>query len=250
MKEQPQDRPLRALMKANLAMALACACLPGCTGVIAAQTQTPAQAPTQTPSQAPASSPPPLELNTPTVPVAPASTPQPASAVLDTPAAQAPGDKSALSSPVAPDHMAPYIRVGSAVAMKLTDQVSSGAQRNGDTVHGVLTAPVTLSNGVALPAGTNVDATVVSAARAGTVGSAGVLSLQLTRVGGHAVVTDVVDFNGQEGHKDVADSAPAKGTEAVVKPGTLLNFHVLETGKATGLAPGANATSTPPAKKP
>lgn len=121
----------------------------------------------------------------------------------------------------------------------MSDAVNSGVQRNGDIVHGVLAASVKTSAGLTVPSGAKVDATVVSAARAGTMLSGGVLSLQVTRIGGVPVITDVVDFNGQEGHKDVADSAPAKGSEAVVQPGAILQFHVMENGRATGLDPGA-----------
>ena len=122
--------------------------------------------------------------------------------------------------------------------MTLTQALDSGTRMNGDKIHGTLAAPVRTTSGAVLPRGTVVDGTVVSAAKAGLVTSGGILSLQLTRVGGVAVITDVVDFNGQEGHKDVADSAPAKGSEATVAQGTTLDFHVLEVGHATGLVPG------------
>ena len=86
--------------------------------------------------------------------------------------------------------------------------VSSGVQINGDKVRGTLTAAVRTTNGTVLPVGAAVEGTVVSSAKAGVIASGGVLSLQLTQVGGVHVITNVVDFNGQEGHKDVADSAP------------------------------------------
>jgi hypothetical protein len=102
-------------------------------------------------------------------------------------------------------------------------------------VRAVLSAPVTTSKGRVLTSGTPVEATVVSAAPAGTMQSAGVLSLQLIRVGSVAVVSDVAEFSGHEGHTDVADSAPVKGTEATVQPGTVLTFHVTDNGVVTGL---------------
>ncbi len=156
----------------------------------------------------------------------------------DTPVAvplQHPDDPSALSSPLPPQPPVITIPVGSTVQVKMVDHVDSGANKNGDTVHAVLAAPVTTSKGRVLPTGSKVEATVVAAAPAGKIQSAGVLSLQLTRVGGVPVVSDVVDFTGQEGHKDVADSAPQKGTEAKVDPGAPLTFHVMENGPATGL---------------
>jgi hypothetical protein len=128
--------------------------------------------------------------------------------------------------------------------MQLLNSVDSGAFKNGDPIHGTLTAPVKTTTGATLPAGTRVEGTIVSAAKAGTVESAGILSLQLTRVGSVPVVTDVVDFNGQEGHKDVADAAPTKGTEAVAKGGSMLQFHVMENGPVPGIVPGAKLDNT------
>ena len=159
-------------------------------------------------------------------------------APLDAAGAQGAGDASALASPVVPLPRGTAIAVGSDIRMTLVQGVSSGTQMNGDKIHGTLAAPVRTTSGAVLPRGTVVDGTVVSSAKAGLVTSGGILSLQLTRVGGVAVITDVVDFNGQEGHKDVADSAPTKGSEAAVASGTVLDFHVLEVGHATGLVPG------------
>ncbi len=157
---------------------------------------------------------------------------------LDTPGAKGTGDQSALASPVSPLPRGSAIGVGTDIRMVLTQAVDSGAQRNGDKVHGKLASPLHTTSGVVIPQGTAVEGTVVSAARAGLVTSGGILSLQVTQVGGIPIITDVVDFNGQEGHKDVADSAPQKGSEAMVTSGTTLEFHVLEAGRATGLVPG------------
>ena len=159
-------------------------------------------------------------------------------APLDTPSAQGAGDKSALASPVAPLPRGTAVAVGTEIRMTIGQEVSSGAQMNGDKFRGSLVAPVRTTSGAVLPQGTVVEGTVVSSAKAGLITSGGVLSLQVTRVGGVPVITDVVDFNGQEGHKDVADAAPAKGSEASVSAGAMLNFHVLEVGHATGLVPG------------
>jgi hypothetical protein len=102
-------------------------------------------------------------------------------------------------------------------------------------VHGTLAQPVKDARGRMVPAGSKVEATVVSAAPAGTMQSAGVLSLQLTRVNGVALVSDVAEFAGKEGHREIADANPQKGTEATVDSGTPLTFHVVENGPATGL---------------
>ena len=163
-------------------------------------------------------------------------------APLDTSAAQPAGDHSALASPVSPLPRGSFIPVGTAVRMRLAADVSSGLQINGAKVHGTLLAPVRTTGGATVPAGAAVEGTVVSAAKAGLVSSGGILSLQLTRVGGIPVIGDVLEFKGQQGHKDVADAAPAKGTEAMVAGGTTLNFHVLEVGKETGLVPGVPPT--------
>ncbi len=157
---------------------------------------------------------------------------------LDTPIPDRDSDTSATASPVAAGARGSSIRVGTAIEMKMGEAVSSGVQINGARVHGVLTAGVRTTAGVVLPVGTAVDATVVSSAKAGVIASGGVLSIQVMRVGGVPVITDVVDFNGKEGHKDVADAAPAKGSEAMVPVGAALTFHVMQQGKATGLVPG------------
>ncbi len=178
-------------------------------------------------------------LDNPKVPLAPSNTKQSADTVLDSTGIPGARDNAAESSPVSGQRTGSAIKVGSAISMQLSSSVDSGSFKNGDAVHGTLTAPVRTTAGVVLPAGTRIDGTVVSAAKAGTVESGGILSIQLTRVGGVPVVTDVVDFNGKEGHKDVADSAPDKGTEAVARAGSTLNFHVLENGVVPGVIPGA-----------
>ena len=185
-----------------------------------------------------------LGLDNPTVPVAPASAKQPTDAVLDSTGIPGAKDAAPEDSPVSAQHVGSAIKQGTTVSMQLSGSVDSGSNKNGDAVHGKLTAPVRTTAGVLLPAGTAVAATVVSAAKAGTVQSAGILSIQLTRVGSVPVVTDVADFNGQEGHKDVADSAPQKGTEAIAQAGAMLQFHVLENGKVPGIVPGATLQNT------
>ena len=159
-------------------------------------------------------------------------------APLDSTAVPVVGDQSALASPVTPLPRGTAIAVGTEIKMTLSEAVDSGSRMNGDKIQGTLAAPVRTSSWAVLPQGAKVEGTVVSAAKAGLLTSGGILSLQLTRVGGVPIISDVVDFNGQEGHKDVADSAPAKGTEASVASGTTLDFHVMLDGKATGLVPG------------
>ena len=186
----------------------------------------------------------PLGLDNPAVPVAPASARQPADAVLNTTGIPDAKDLTPEDSPVSGQRLPGALKVGSTVSMQLAEAVNSGVVKNGDAVHGTLSAAVRTAGGAMIPAGAKVDGTVVSTAKAGTVQSAGILSLQLTRVGGVAVVTDVVDFTGQEGHKDVADAAPQKGSEAIAQAGSKLQFHVLENGPVPGIIPGATLANT------
>jgi hypothetical protein len=144
------------------------------------------------------------------------------------------------------------IKASTPVKVTLAQGASSGGQRNGDMLRGVLADPVTVSNGKVMKAGTPVEVTVLSVAKAGMVQSAGVLSLQVVQVGGVAVTTDVLEFVGQEGHRDVADSNPEKGTEAMVQAGAPLKFQVLGSGdksdapvKGTSVTVGTGTVSAP-----
>ena len=176
-------------------------------------------------------------LNTP-LPTASGTAPQPANGGLDNATLPGAKDRAAEASPTPATRAGTAVHIGTPVQVKMTAAVDSGSVRNGDTVHGRLAAPLKTTSGVVLPAGTPVLGTVVSAARAGTLQSGGVLSLQLTKVGSLHVVTDVAEFDGQEGHKDVADAAPEKGSEAIVNLGAVLTFNVLENGAVPGLVKG------------
>jgi hypothetical protein len=68
--------------------------------------------------------------------------------------------------------------------------------------------------------------TVLAVAAAGKISSRGEITLQVTHVGAAAALTDALTFRGELGHKDLPDSAPAKGTEATVATNTTLRFHV------------------------
>jgi hypothetical protein len=149
---------------------------------------------------------------------------------LDTRTVPDPTDASLPESPVASGRAPVRIRANTPIKLRLTQAVDSGAQRNGDTVAGVLLDPVRASNGTVLKPGTPVKATVLAAAKAGQLQSAGVLSLQLYQVGGLPVTSNVLEFSGNEGKREVADANPEKGTEASVQPGTELRFEVLGSG--------------------
>ena len=139
-------------------------------------------------------------------------------------------DATPATSPIAPGARGGYFLPGTQLELRLTQAIDSGHQHNGDAVPGVLLSAVKAADGKVLAKGTPVQVTVVSAAPAGGMESYGVLSLQADTVGGVGVYTNVLDFNGQEGHKDLPDSAPAKGTEAMLNTGTVLRFNVQGAG--------------------
>jgi hypothetical protein len=110
-------------------------------------------------------------------------------------------------------HNAFGIAKGTPIHVRLQQPVDSGHARNGDTVRGVLSAPV---GGV--PAGAPVQLTVVAVAAAGQMSSNGELSLQVVSVNGERVLSEVVTAEGKEGAKIMPDDAPARGTEAIFTP--------------------------------
>ncbi len=111
------------------------------------------------------------------------------------------------------------LRSGTPICVQLKATADSGHLRNGDMVDAVLSGPLG-----GLPKGTPVKLTVVQSARAGILVSYGELSLQVTRIGNYAVLSDIVTALGKEGKKDIADSAPATGTEAVFSAGQDFTF--------------------------
>ena len=135
-------------------------------------------------------------------------------------------DSSVPASPVTAEVAPASLKVGTVLRVQLAKALDSGTLHEGDNLTGKLVGGVRTSAGQAIAAGASVTATVVSAAPAGKIASAGELSLQVTKVGTVAVVSDVLSFEGQEGHKDLPDSAPAKGTDAKVAAGRVLTFRV------------------------
>ena len=155
-------------------------------------------------------------------------------------------DSAAQASPIKPAPRAPVddsaqqaspIRMGNghgesisphtAIDVKLSRGIDSGRLKNGETVQGTLSNAVALSPKGTLPEGTTVELTVVETLPAGRIYAAGEFSLQLERVGSVGVYTDTLTYRGKPGHKDVADSAPAVGTDAGLAAGAELTFHVL-----------------------
>ena len=170
---------------------------------------------------------------------------------LDTQGVSIPTDISLEGSPLRATRPGAWIKAETPIRIKLSRAVTSGTVKNGDTVVGVLVDPVKTGNGSLLAPGTPIKATILTAAAAGKVQSAGVLSLQVYQVGGLQVISNVLEFAGQEGHREVADANPDQGTEAVVQAGTPLSFRALgsgdkpdpneppETGPGSGRAAGS-----------
>jgi hypothetical protein len=127
------------------------------------------------------------------------------------------GSKTGMKGTIAP---------GTALPIRLSAEVDSGKVKNGATLQATLTAPVKAGSAT-VPAGAKVEVSVVGAVPADKLSSAGEMSLQVISVGGRSVYADTQTFKGKEGHKDVADSAPSKGTDAELAAGATLTFHVL-----------------------
>lgn len=108
---------------------------------------------------------------------------------------------------------------GTPIRVRLASKIDSAHVKNGDVVGGKLEAPVG-----GMPVGTPVELTVISAAPAGKIQSFGELSVQLLSVGGHPLLSEMINTQGKEGHKELPDAAPAKGTEAVFSDDQPLTF--------------------------
>lgn len=111
------------------------------------------------------------------------------------------------------------IRSGTPIRVLLQKTADSGNVRNGDLLNATLVDPVG-----GLPKGTPVQVAVVQATRAGTLTSAGELSLQVTRIGSYNVLSEIVTALGKEGQRELADAAPSIGTEAVFAAGQPFSF--------------------------
>lgn len=162
------------------------------------------------------------------------------------PAPSAPAtDSAAQASPVGSARTGVSIAPHTAIPIRLTSAIDSGHLKNGDTVRVTLASPVSLTPHGSLPTGTPAELTVIETLPAGRIASAGELSLQLVRVGSISVTTDPLIYRGQPGHKDLPDSAPAVGTDAVLPAGAELTFRV-PPPPAPAVGPPKPAGSTPP----
>lgn len=153
-------------------------------------------------------------------------------------------DSSVQASPVSSAHKGDaFIPPHTALHLRLTSDIDSGRLKNGQTVHATLAAPVPLSPHGVLSAGTPAVLTVVETLPAGRLYSAGEFSLQMLSAGNIPVSTDTLTFRGKAGHKDLPDSAPAMGTDAGLRAGASLLFHVLPAPTAASGPPRTTTTS-------
>ena len=169
-------------------------------------------------------------------------------------------DAAAEASPMAESHAhGASFAVHAAIPVKLSEAVDSGHVKNGQTLLATLSAPVKLSSGGLLPAGTQARLTVIATVPAGKLNAVGEMSLQLVSVGKTGVFTDTLTYRGRPGHKDLPDSAPATGTDAGLAQGAMLTFHVQPEptmasgppkGTHQGLVNGVSSGDAPPKKTP
>lgn len=157
----------------------------------------------------------------------------PTGPTLNTPAI----DSSLEASPSDETHTAKRrgIAPHTALHVVLTDGIDSGSLKNGQPVHGKLQS----ATGSVGKAGTPVLLTVVGTVPAGKLNAVGEISLQVVRVGGQSVDTEILTFRGQPGHRDLPDSAPMVGTNAGLPAGTALLFHVQPPPSFADAKPGS-----------
>lgn len=101
------------------------------------------------------------------------------------------------------------IAPGTPIVVRLNQSVDSGHVQNGQVLHGTLVHAV--GNAAT---GSPVELTVVSAAAAGQMFSAGELSLQVTRINGSNALSQIITAQGKVGPRPTADAIPERGTEA------------------------------------
>lgn len=173
-----------------------------------------------------------------------------------------PTDSSALSSPVKPAPKAPAtdaafesspeigpaerhgvsIAPGTAIHAVLVHAIDSGKLKNGQNVPARLEAPVKTSAGT-LPAGTPVMISVIGTVPAGKLTAVGEFSLEVVKVGGVGTDTDVKTYRGEPGKREVADAAPAVGTNAGLPAGAAIVFKVAKPPTAAENAPKQSANT-------
>lgn len=140
-------------------------------------------------------------------------------------------DAAAEASPVMPAVHGGHIPADTAFSIRVHQTVDSGHLKNGEMIKASLAAPIMLSKGAKIPAGTHVGLSVLTVNAAGHLHSRGEITLQVVEVGSVSCFSDAVTIRGDLGHKDLADSAPEKGTEARLASGSTLHFVIPPTPK-------------------
>lgn len=135
------------------------------------------------------------------------------------------------------------IAAGTDVQVVLERSIDSGRLKNGEDASARLAAPVRLESGEVLPAGTPVVINVIETLPAGVLSAEGEFSLQAQQIGSVELFTNIETFRGKPGPRDVADAAPAVGTDAGLPAGARLTFRVLPQPSAAGGPPEESALS-------
>lgn len=145
------------------------------------------------------------------------ATPPPAAPIVD---------NAAEASPVTPSPHGMALPANVEISIHVRQAADSAHAKNGEMLRATLASPMRGPGGKIVPAGTRVGLTVVTVAPAGKLQSRGEISLQVVSIAGVPVFSETITLHGQPGHKDLPDSAPAKGTEAVVAANTTLHFKI------------------------
>ncbi len=163
----------------------------------------------------------------PAVRAAPATDSAAQASPLTAPAATSkPDDTATQASPVAAPAKGESIPAGATLQVSISQTADSGRVHNGEHIRAVLKSPIRTSTGRALPVDTEAEVTVLATEPAGKLESSGEITLQVTHVGDIETISDVVTRRGTAGPRDLPDSTPAKGTDAILPAGTALLFHI------------------------
>ncbi len=157
-------------------------------------------------------------------------------------------DSSAQASPLlarnahAREHAIP----GDILTVVLQNTISSSAAHNGQLLHGHLLQPLPAQGDRQhFAAGAPVTLSVLATVPAGRITSYGEITLQATHVGTIPVFTLPLTFRGKRGAKDLPDSAPKKGGEAILSPATKLSFRVQPPPRPAGARPQGTRVGVP-----
>lgn len=135
-------------------------------------------------------------------------------------------DAATQASPTGAAPHGPTAVTNTEITIRVQQATDSAHAKNGDMLRAILTSSTRTPGGRSFPAGTRVGLTIVTVAPAGKLQSRGEMSLQVVSIAGVPTFSEVITLHGQRGHKDLPDSAPEKGTEAVLAANTTLHFKI------------------------